>query len=208
MGGCIAFEMARQLKLSGKNVELLALFDTYPLTKVGVSVNGDQEHKLSTLARFALDFARSLGKDWTGRAEEFLLLEPRQQWALLLEMLLNDGLLPQEGAEAVLEGMLNIFTRNFTAGDKYLPSPQEQPTVLFQAAEKHGAPRYVVEEWAALTGGSLEVHKIPGDHYTLLRTPHVSLVADVLRQRIAQASEDSRCSEERCRDSVEDCHYA
>lgn len=189
MGGWIAFEMARQLKLSGREVALLALFDTYPLGKVGVSVNGNQEHKLTVLASFALDLARSLGKDWAGRAEEFLQLEPGQQWASLLEMLIQDGFLPQEGSETVLEGLLNIFTRNFTAKDKYSPSPQEQSTVLFQAGENHGAAGYVVEEWRALTGGSLDVHEIAGNHYTLLRTPHVSLVADVLKRRIAQASD-------------------
>jgi amino acid adenylation domain-containing protein len=190
MGGWIAFEMARQLKLSGRNVALLALFDTYPLTKAGMNGNGNQEHKLSMLASFSLDLARSLGKDWTGRAEEFLLLEPRQQWALLLEMMVNDGFLPHEGSEAMLEGLLNVFTRNFTARNKYSPSLQEQSTLLFRAAENHGAPGYVVEEWATLTGGSLEVHDIPGNHYTLLRAPYVSLVADVLRRRIAQVPGD------------------
>ena len=189
MGGCIAFEMARQLKLSGKNVELLALFDTYPLTKVGVSVNGDQEHKLSTLARFALDLAHSLGKDWAVEAKEFLLLEPQQQWASLLEMMVRDGFLPHEGAEAVLEGMLSVFTRNFAALDSFVAAPQEQPALLFQAAENHGEPGYLVEEWRGLTKGSLEAHEIPGNHYTLLRSPHVALVADVLKRRIAQASE-------------------
>ena len=191
MGGWIAFEMARQLKLAGREVALLALFDTYPLGKAGGSGNGNgnPEKKLSVLASFALDLARSLSKDWAGQAEDFLLLEPREQWASLLEMLVDDGFLPQEGAEPVLEGLLSVFTRNFTAKDTYAPFPQEQSTVLFQAAENHGAPGYVVEEWRALTGGALEVHEIPGNHYTLLRSPHVALVADVLRQRMAEAAE-------------------
>jgi thioesterase domain-containing protein/acyl carrier protein len=188
MGGWIAFEMARRLKLSGKDVALLALFDTYPLAKAGVSGNGNGEHELSALARFSLDFARSLDKDWTSRAEEFLLLDPRQQWALLLETLVNDGFSPQEGSEAALEGLLNVFTRNFTAGGKYSPSPQEQDTLLFRAAETHGAPGYVVEEWAALTGKSPEVHEIPGNHYTFLKVPHVSSVAEILRRRIAEVA--------------------
>ena len=190
MGGWIAFEMARQLKLSGRKVALLALFDTYPPSKVGVSINGNQEYKLSVLPSFALDLAHSLGKDWTVQAEEFMLLEPRQQWASLLEMLVNDGFLPQEGAEAALQGLLNVFTRNFTACDTYSPSPHEQPTLLFYAVENHGAPSYAVEEWTALTGGSLEAHEVPGNHYTLLRAPHASLVADVIKRRIVQASGD------------------
>ena len=170
MGGWIAFEIARQLKLSGRKVALLALFDTYPRAKVGVSGNGNQENKLSMLASFALDLARSIDKDWTAQAEEFLLLESRQQWALLLETLVKDGLLPHDGAEAALEGLLNVFSRNFTAQDNYVPSLQEQSTLLFRAAENHGAPSDVVEEWTALTGGSLDVHEIPGNHYTLLRS--------------------------------------
>ena len=189
MGGWIAFEMARQLKLSGKTVALLALCDTYPPVKTGVSADGNQEHKLPMLASFALDLCRSLGKDWTGMAEEFLRSEPRQQWELLLETLLNDSLLPQDGAEAALKELLNVFTRNSVAAGNYSPVPQEQPTILFQAAENNAEPGYAPGQWAALTAGSLEVHKIPGDHYTLLQSPGASLIADVLRRRIAQASE-------------------
>ena len=180
MGGWIAFEMARQLKVSGRTVALLALFDTYPPGK---------EHKLSVLASFALDVSQSLGKDWTRLAEEFLRSEPRQQWALLLDMLVNDGLLPQDGAEAALKELLNVFTRNSVARDNYSPSPQRQSTIIFQAADSNAAPGHDPEDWTALTGESLELHKIPGNHYTLLRAPGVSLIADVLRRRIAQASE-------------------
>ena len=189
MGGWIAFEMARQLKLSGKNVELLALFDTYPLVKAEASVDGKQEDNLSILARFALDLARSLGKDWAGRAKDFLLLEPREQWASLLEMVVDDGFLPSEGSEALLKGLLGVFTRNVESLDKYLPFPQEQNTLLFRAVETQGAPGDSVEEWTTLTGGSLGVHEIPGGHYTLLRTPQVSLIADVLRRRIGLVAE-------------------
>jgi thioesterase domain-containing protein/acyl carrier protein len=190
MGGWVAFEMARQLKLSGREVALVALFDTYPLRKIGGSTNGNREHKLSVLASFALDLARSLGKEWAVKAQEFMQLNPQQQWASLLEMVVHDGFLPRDGAEAVLEGLLRMFTRNFTALDSYAAVPQhEQPTLLFQAAESYGTPGYLVEQWRGLAQQSLEAHEIPGTHYTLLRTPHVSLVADVLKRRITQISE-------------------
>jgi amino acid adenylation domain-containing protein len=189
MGGLVAFEMTRQLKLSGREVALLALFDTYPLRKADGSANGNPEQQIPVLANFALDLARSLGKDWAVKAKEFLLLEPQQQWASLLEMLAHDGFLPREGAETVLEGLLSMFTRNFTARNSYVAAPQEQPTLLFHVAESHGEPGQLVEEWRGLTQESLEAHEIRGNHYTLLRAPHVSLVADILKRRIAQASE-------------------
>jgi len=190
MGGWVAFEMARQLKLSGREVALVALFDSYPLRKIGGSTNGNREHKLSVLASFALDLARSLGKEWAVKAQEFMQLNPQQQWASLLERVVHDGFLPRDGAEAVLEGLLRMFTRNFTALDSYAAVPQhELPTLLFQAAESYGTPGYLVEQWRGLTQQSLEAHEIPGTHYTLLRTPHVSVVADVLKRRITQISE-------------------
>ena len=124
------------------------------------------------------------------KAQEFMLLDPQQQWAWLLEMVVHDGFLPRDGAEAVLEGLLRMFTRNFTALDSYVAAPQpEQPTLLFQAAESYGEPGYLMEEWRGLTQESLELHEIPGNHYTLLRSPHVSQVADVLKRRIARISE-------------------
>lgn len=191
MGGWIAFEMARQLKLSGKAVGLLALFDTYPPANPDARANVHEEDKLSMFASFAFDLSRSLGKDWTAQAEEFLRSEPRQQRKLLLETMIKDGLLPTDGAEAALESLLNVFARNSFARDNYSVSAQRQSTILFQAADNDAEPGYNPEEWAALTGGSLEVHTIPGDHYTLLRDPGVSMIAQVLRQRIAQVSEDS-----------------
>lgn len=49
-------------------------------------------------------------------------------------------------------------------------------------------PGYDAGKWATWTGASLDVYKIPGDHYTILRAPNISVVADVLAKRMAQLS--------------------
>ena len=102
---------------------------------------------------------------------------------------MGEGFLPQAEAEAACHELLNTFSRNSAARDTYSPSLLKQSTILFQANRNNTAHGYDAKEWVTLTGGSLEVHKTPGDHYSLLKAPGVSLIADVLRRRIAQVSD-------------------
>jgi thioesterase domain-containing protein len=42
--------------------------------------------------------------------------------------------------------------------------------------------------WSQLAEGSLEIEVVTGNHFTMLEEPHVSLLAQKLRVRLAQAS--------------------
>ncbi|HYL04908.1 MAG TPA: hypothetical protein VE075_02650, partial [Thermoanaerobaculia bacterium] len=39
--------------------------------------------------------------------------------------------------------------------------------------------------WAALAGGRVELETLPGDHYSILRPPAVSALAQALRRRLS-----------------------
>jgi thioesterase domain-containing protein len=46
--------------------------------------------------------------------------------------------------------------------------------------------------WSQLAEGPLEIEVVTGDHFTMLEEPHVSLLAQKLRVRLAQANPGRR----------------
>lgn len=180
LGGLVAFEMARQLEARGRCVELLALFDTpnpgslsdrfrFIGTLLGEGARPGTPPPASqpTKGRLVLNtppaaigFGRFLG--WL--AASCLRSRPR----------------PVAFNHAAYQG--------YAQGLAYLRySPRAAPSrlVLFRAATtRAGYPATALLGWDRLTR-NVEVHEMPGDHLTMLRDPHVSIVAGRLRALLA-----------------------
>jgi thioesterase domain-containing protein/acyl carrier protein len=71
------------------------------------------------------------------------------------------------------------------AGKRYRPAPFPGTLTLFTT---EAARAQSEENWGALTEGRLEIESIPGEHYTVLREPHVGTLARRLEARLAAAS--------------------
>jgi amino acid adenylation domain-containing protein len=195
MGGLIAFEMARQLREEGQPVGLLALFDTHPSGQQGEGIDATQAtdgyRDDVLLARFALDMARLLGKNFGELRERFLQLEWEEQFKLVQETLTREGVLSQAAARKEMTNLFEAFSRNTVAIDNYLLQSSEQPVVLFVAADSE-EPDYLRKEWILRMGQGIELRRVPGDHYTMLKKPYVSLLAKLLEHFLAEAQgEDS-----------------
>jgi thioesterase domain-containing protein len=39
--------------------------------------------------------------------------------------------------------------------------------------------------WTKWSGGGIQVHSVPGDHFTFLRRPNVRIIAEILQRSIA-----------------------
>ena len=61
---------------------------------------------------------------------------------------------------------------------------------LFQAEPSPGLPRLPANGWYELILGDIEVCRVPGDHYSMLISPQVS----VLAERLAAVSRYPRCA--------------
>jgi thioesterase domain-containing protein len=46
--------------------------------------------------------------------------------------------------------------------------------------------RETTGRWRRLSSSNLEVHNVPGDHFTMMRDPHVSILADILRLQLTR----------------------
>ena len=187
MGGLIAFEMARQLKGEGESIALLALFDTYPPSRNRLP-NYESTNQSPVLIRFALEMARSLGRDITALQSQFAQLSPEEQKALVLNQLVEAEVLPQNNANAEAEftHMLDIYARNLHAMEIYSPAPQDQSLVLFKASARDN-PEEIAAEWNATAKQGVDLHVINGNHYTILQRPNVATLADGLKKSMATA---------------------
>ena len=179
MGGLLAFEMAHQLIEQGEKISLLALFDSVPPAPSGGSRNG--KGNVSMLERFAWDMGHIVLDHPDKMREQFLGVPPEERMTLLLDTLVREEVLPQGSGEADLQGLLDVFTRNSVAMDNYRLRPIHQRIVLFPAMGGE-APERLMESWKNFTTAGVDVHPVSGDHYTILKPPHLAEIAVLLRK--------------------------
>ena len=58
---------------------------------------------------------------------------------------------------------------------------------LFRAADAAAPHRDPTLGWGEIAAGGVEVQRVPGDHYSMLREPHVNALAGELRARLETA---------------------
>jgi thioesterase domain-containing protein len=178
MGGVVAFEMARQLKATGEEVALLTLIDSF----------APEAHATDDGA-LLIGFAQDLGL----RAEhvgdvsmaQLAELSVEEQLALVLERATKQQLVPPEVKLADIYRYFSVYRTNIRAMATYVPRPQDMSLTLFKASEQRDASDDAMG-WTELAK-QVEVHVVPGNHYTLLREPNVRVLAEHLRACIAQA---------------------
>ncbi|MES0101378.1 amino acid adenylation domain-containing protein [Mesorhizobium sp. M0019] len=187
MGGSIAWEMACQLRDAGDEIAILGLLDAKAIHK-------DEEH---TSGRYH----RLLGKrripDWVSEQVVILsVLFPalKQHWRRLksiksecqVKALLDFG--TQAGSvpdmsETQLNNVLTVAEANRIALREYTPRVNDSRSVLFAA--KKGLRTSANEPdgdlgWKQFARARLEIHEVPGNHYTMVAPPHVRVLAKKL----------------------------
>jgi amino acid adenylation domain-containing protein len=185
MGGVIAFEMARQLEQQGIPVELVAMIDS--------SVSGERSSaradvdEAQLLAHFALDLGLRLDRIQLARymqnkdeAVVRMIAEAKQQNALPADF---DAVFPQR--------LFEIFKNNLRAAVEYVPQPYHGKIIYFEA-QKHPASRISMARiWKNFVPGGIEVYRVPGDHYTIMKPPNIQVLARKLAGALGAAPVDT-----------------
>jgi thioesterase domain-containing protein len=83
---------------------------------------------------------------------------------------------------------LEVLTADIEAIKNYDPPAASIPLLLLRATEEHEEPE-TVERWRQLSSNNLEVHNVPGDHFTMMRAAHVSALAEILRECFARTEQ-------------------
>lgn len=212
-GGVIAFEIGQRLLKKGEKVAFLGLFDTYSPEygreravadrKYRASHAKDVSMALSNIRRYR-KFTQSLKRVFSvlqeliqlkGEARAtFLSLKVERfkdnlgRQLDLLSYKLNprrDAPLPYPLREAAINRVVVSSVRN------YVSQPYTGKITLFRA----DATIYMSEDgpdsddvgWNQFATGGLEIHKVPGDHNTVLAEPHVRTLAPILIRCLEEA---------------------
>jgi thioesterase domain-containing protein/acyl carrier protein len=188
LGGWVAFEMARQLQRSNQEVSMLAIIDTpVPLPGRTRDVsNWDSARWIVELSERIAQLMNPELKLSTGTLEGLSFEEQLHQFR---DALIRAELFPHEAEIGHLRNVLELFKAHSQVRYEIPYGALRFPISLFRT---HSAPVHLSSldsdpTWGWGSVGKVEVRSVPGEHLSVLRAPHVKVLAEKLRARLAEA---------------------
>jgi amino acid adenylation domain-containing protein len=174
IGGNIALEMARALRVEGEQVELVVLiYSDADEPVVTASLEDDAVLTMHALAGGQLD--ADLG--------ELHRLDPDQQLLAVIEAAARaDRLQPDTADLEQARRFLRVFRANAHAVGRYQHEPYDGAVALLVPAQDDHIPAGADLGWAKVVNGRLRVHSYPGDRFSVLYEPVVAHAATELRK--------------------------
>lgn len=187
-GAWTAFEIARQLRLDGEEIEFLALVDS--LAPGASATPGKQDWSDARwMAEIGNVFGVFTGKSLNLSEGAFAGLSPAGQVAALRRCLIDAGVVPPEIGVREVGAYVAVFKANSLTS--YIPaSPYRGPVRLLLASERSAdAPSAaaMVESWRPFVDGAIITRDASGNHVTMMRRPHVFALADALGEALETA---------------------
>ncbi|MDH6113664.1 amino acid adenylation domain-containing protein [Kitasatospora sp. MAP12-15] len=182
MGGVIALELAGRLSDAGREVELVAAID---LLEAPNPTATEPVADADLLCWFARDLAGQRDCDWTPQPQDYRPTDGRSPIEVLHGDACRTGALPPGIDLATLTRIVDRFTVNSRALLAHQAQPYGGRVTLVRAED--GSTRETSERWLALCGPQSELIELPGDHYSVMRTPRLSALAAGLRAALDPA---------------------
>lgn len=187
LGGKVVFEMAQQLQDRGQEVALLAIVDcleTNPQKYQDFS-DWDNAKLINDLSSF---YEGSLGQEVKVSAETLQSIGEGRQLDYLLERLRIAGLNLSQGE---LKRIFQVYKAHIQADVDYIPKESYPTAITFFRAIEAGlfeatlGKTTILEDptwgWGEISAESVTLHKVPGNHFTIMREPHVRVLAQKFR---------------------------
>jgi thioesterase domain-containing protein len=165
-GGLVAFEIARQLALSGESVSSLIIFGT----DVPIAVSNPKLFKgLEFLSQYYADFYKNIVKP-------FFSYEKRVNW--------NDGSKKLPFSPV----LVRVALAHCQAAFRYNPTPFPGKITLFETLEQQVlSPADPSRGWDQLASVGVETQLISGNHLSMLDEPHIYDLAKKLNWCLSQS---------------------
>jgi thioesterase domain-containing protein len=178
--------MARQLGEQGQTVGLLSLIDAYDLTEPYIQTQVDERNASQRAANFV-----SEAQIVTGAGETvFALVHYDEHLGLTYEAPNGLGLVQSRSA---LNDYVNYYLYVERAIKGYVPRPFIGRAVHFWTATRLALSTPETKRiWNSLSTDGLLMYEVPGEHFTMLREPHVQTLAGYLKQHLETASSQNR----------------
>jgi len=182
-GALVAFEMAQQLVSEGERIGLLCMLDP--------DGPGTGTTEISFFARISVRLAalRRLPRGkWLSfvmeRLKNIYIKRKQNFWKTMVQMF--------SFAHARPRFLWNVEYANNEAIVNYSPRPLHGHITLFRARERPLYEDVSQLEWRKFATDGVELHEIPGTHHTMMKEPHVRVLAAELEICLQKMSSQSR----------------
>ena len=190
-GGAVAFEMAQQLSRAGQRVALVAILDTRAVREAEPAPGEPEDDACQRMTtRFLASLAR--GHDLAAAHDDLRPFGSDEQLEPVLEILKRAHLLEPLASVEDARRFVATLTARLRSKWRYTPEPYAGPLVLFRAQDRRAEPAHeggsaATLGWAALSSQPVTVHEVPGNHFSMLKAPHVEVLANHLRRCLLAA---------------------
>ncbi|HYR08044.1 MAG TPA: amino acid adenylation domain-containing protein [Longimicrobium sp.] len=177
-GGVVAWEMARQLRAAGEEVDLLAMLDTSPLT--AEAIEADPRDAAEVMMQTIGGYAGWMASERI-RMDEVRHLPPREMAVAMIRQVDDARLLPESRADIIV-ALTRVRSANLQAQATYDLRPYDGHLTYFRTEGSAEAPLQASADrfWGSRAGG-VTVVPVTGNHGTILHEPHVYLVVNAIR---------------------------
>jgi thioesterase domain-containing protein len=177
-GGVVAYEIASQLRDCGESIEFIGLLDSYrPIDVQTASQSEEDVMLLASYLRYRLPLFES---------SVFDELLKQGDTDAILQICKAKGLLDSEYVVMQLQKWIECRNASIQATSEYSPRRLDATVHLFTADEADTADPF--RGWAELLGTRLSAKTVPGDHYSMLRDPHIQQLALAISSAIREST--------------------
>ena len=186
-GGLVAFEMAQQLRRQNQKVALLAIVDSDPPYTVRVKPRIEDEASFLVQALRGLAPADDGGVFPEAEQQELMVSDQPYQHALgrLKRWGIIDKDLGQETGEAYIRSYVKRYMARIKAHGDYEARVYPGKITFFRAQPE---PKKAYG-WSRFSTEPLSIREISGPHWSILKDPHVQVLAQQLRDCIDELAE-------------------
>ena len=184
LGGVVAFEIAQQLSALGEEVSQVVIIDSRVTN--GEALASDD---MQLLVEFSLDLGRLGGREVSPSIETLASLSEGDQVAHVLDLAKAQGALPAEVSEEQMYRLWQVYKESLRALARYVTGTYKGKILVFRAEQNPlTAAQSQWGDWAKVSGSCLDF-TVPGDHYTLVREPLVTDLANILKAELTPTIE-------------------
>jgi amino acid adenylation domain-containing protein len=181
-GGIVAFEMAKQLEKMGKDVKLLAMFDTNVGNIEYLEPGIKRVFKKIQIQFPKMVFIVSSLRKHPGNILAYQWLVAKRKWRT---MLAKAGIVKENGPEKISPYEKLVIKKHLAAYEKYIMSAYAGRIDLFRVQKRF----YFLDDpvflgWKPLAGKGVSIHEVPGDHRSFLLPPNDKIFATILQSVI------------------------
>jgi amino acid adenylation domain-containing protein len=194
-GGNVVYEMAAQLEREGAPVAFAGLVDTIEPLMLRRSPRSSDA---TIVTQRAAEIAVNMGRSFSLPAEDLEGLSLDEQYRQAVDALHAQGAAPAWFDAAMMRENCETLRGRMVSVERYEPAGTFSGTltllrasIVTEARARRLAPLTDEEQrtlgWSAISPGLVDVHWIPGSHYTMRMEPNVRVFAACVRESLAAA---------------------